>query len=106
MEDAEVPFNMDTIPKCICMQCPVQTQSTCAKEKAEKGKEMMEKAEPGMAPKSEDVPGMYCSTGVAHCKDIDTKQMCICGSCPLWGEFKLPEKNPKGYYCRDGQSKS
>lgn len=102
----KVPLSMDTLKKCICPQCPVQTSSECSKKKMEKAKEMMAsmKGEPKV-PAPEDIAGMYCSTGIAACDDLDFSQMCICGSCPLWDEFNLPSLEPKGYYCRDGVAK-
>jgi hypothetical protein len=51
---------------------------------------------------SNDIPGMYCSTGQAWCDDIDTNQMCICEGCLLWFEYDLGDGKPMGYYCRDG----
>ena len=69
------------------------------RDKMEKAREMMDKA---MTTKPEDVPLLYCASGIATCKDIDTSQMCICGDCPLWEEYNLPSLKPMGYYCRDG----
>jgi len=72
----------------------------------EKAKEMMGDTEKeNMMPSAEDVPGMYCATGIAACKDIDTTQMCTCGNCPLWTEYDLPGGKPMGYFCRDGEAK-
>jgi len=93
----KVPFTVENIKKCICTECPVQNTSQCVKEKMEKAKEMI--------PEPEDIPGLYCATGVAACKDIDTNQMCICGECPLWEEYNLASGKPLGYYCRDGKAK-
>lgn len=100
----KVPLTMDIIKKCICPQCLVQTESKCIKEKMAKTKKMMSQEDAGM-PQASDIPGMYCSTGVAACTDLDYEQMCICGSCPLWDIYSLPELEPKGYYCRDGEAK-
>jgi hypothetical protein len=49
-----------------------------------------------------DVPGVYCGSGKAACDDLDTSQMCICGTCPVWAECDLEYGNPLGYFCRDG----
>ncbi len=105
-ENLKVPFTSENGMKCICSKCPVQTGSDCSKKKMEKMKEMMENPEMAkMMPKPEEVPGLYCSSGIAACKDIDTTQMCICGNCPLWEEYDLPGGKPMGYYCRDGEAK-
>jgi hypothetical protein len=103
--DQRVPFTVENIKKCICTDCPVQNTSRCVKEKMEKTKEMMGSMESGLMPKPEDIPGLYCATGVATCKDIDTSQMCICGDCPLWEKYDLASGELLGYYCRDGKAK-
>lgn len=109
---AKVAFTMENGMKCICSKCPVQGGSPCAQEKIAKMKKTMV-ADPsqGMAaqmampmPAPADVPGLYCSTGKAACTDIDFKQMCICGNCPIWAENKLASGMPMGYFCRDGKS--
>jgi hypothetical protein len=101
----KVPFTVENSMKCICTQCPVQSTSPCVKEKMKKAKEMMKRHESGMMPKPEDVPGLYCASGAATCRDLDTKQMCICGDCPLWEVYRLARGKPLGYYCRDGKTR-
>lgn len=96
--DAKVPLTIDNVDNCICPQCPVQTTSECIKSKTINVKTAMNK----IPLASEDIPGMYCSTGKASCQDIDTNQMCICEGCLLWFEYNLNDGKPKGYYCRDG----
>lgn len=92
--------------KCICGRCPVQTKSQCSKIKMDKLMQTM-KDNPGNKAMAmpEDVPGLYCSGGVAACTDMDLKQMCICGSCPIWEEYKLSGAMPSMYFCRDGEAK-
>jgi hypothetical protein len=60
---------------------------------------------PGAMPKPEDIPGLYCSTGKATCRDLDGKQTCICPRCPVWDGYNLDEGVRMGYFCRDGQAK-
>ncbi len=105
MLDVKVPFTEETIKKCICPQCPVQGKSQCVKNKLGNMKEIMKGIGKGKMPKSGDVPGVYCSTGAAACKDLDTGQMCICGGCPVFGEYNLTGGKPVFYYCRDGMAK-
>jgi hypothetical protein len=50
------------------------------------------------------VPGLYCSTEKAVCKDIDTKQVCRCNKCPIWREYELLDCEPTAYFCRDGKT--
>ena len=92
------PFTASNVKKCICGSCPVQTNSQCVKEKQATVKEALQANPPNTA----DIPGDYCATGVATCKDIDTKQICICGSCPVFTDYQLATHQPMGYYCRDG----
>jgi hypothetical protein len=99
----KVPFNKENAMKCICGNCPVQIQSECSAAKAGKIKEMMEKAEEKMPP-SDEVPGLYCASGIAACEDLETDKVCICMQCPLWAEYDLSSGLPVGYYCRDGEA--
>ena len=97
-----VPFNEENVMKCICGKCPVTKNSKCSKELMEKAHMMMKE---GKKPSKKDIPGLYCASGKAHCKDLAFGEMCICGKCPLWTEYKLPNGMPMGYYCRDGAAK-
>ena len=99
---SKVPFNKENVMKCICGDCPVQVGSQCSKEKMEKAKEIMKKGEE--VSNSDDVPGLYCSSGKASCEDLETDKPCICMQCPLWGEYNLSDGTPMGYYCRDGEA--
>jgi hypothetical protein len=99
--DAKVLLNAANVMKCVCTKCPVQSDSGCVKGKMGGMKEVMTKN----PLQREDIPGMYCSTGTATCKDLDTKQMCMCMSCPIWSEYKLASGKPMGYFCRDGAAK-
>lgn len=97
MSGSKVLFASESVKECICMQCPVQAKSLCAREKSKAAKNLP-------APKPQDVPKLYCSSGKATCKDIDTRQMCICGACPVWHKFKLSGAKPSMYFCRDGSA--
>lgn len=94
----KVAFTVESVKKCICPVCPVQTGSKCVRAKAS-GLTAALKASPL---KAADIPGVYCATGVADCKDLSFKQACICASCPLYPEYKLKGRKPLLYYCRDG----
>lgn len=97
---SKIPFNTTNVTRCVCGKCPVQTKSQCVTDKMTNIKKAL-----SMNPlKREDIPGLYCSTGVATCKDTDTKQGCICGTCPNWTEYKLASGKPAGYFCRDGSA--
>jgi hypothetical protein len=104
--DTKVPFTMEKIMKCVCPQCPVQGNSQCVKDKMEKLPEIMKNSSESKVPKSQEAPGVYCSTGIATCMGLDTKQMCICGGCPIFEEYNLAGRKSKFYYCRDGMAKT
>jgi hypothetical protein len=97
----KVLFNPNNISKCMCPKCPVQSKSQCASGNLATIKASLAKT----ALVREDIPGVYCSTGTATCKDLDPKQTCICGSCAVFGENNLEKGTPLGYFCRDGFAK-
>ncbi len=94
----KVPFTRPNAKKCICWECPVQTDSACIKATAEKMGEVMATKffEPDI------VPGLYCSSGIASCTDIKTDRDCICGGCPVFRLYKLAGGQPIDHYCRNG----
>ncbi len=98
---ARVPFTRPNAKKCICWQCPVQGDSACIKANADKMGEVMSTKffEPDI------VPGLYCSSGVAACRDIDTSRQCICGGCAVYNQFSLGNGSPADHYCRNGAAK-
>ena len=100
ISDPKVSFTTETIRKCICPQCPVQGKSQCVKDKMGNLPKTA-----GKPPAQEDIPGVYCSTGIAVCKDLDTGQLCICGGCQVFEKYNLADEKPMFYYCRDGMVK-
>lgn len=101
--EGKVPGVMENAKICLCMQCPVQTESTCAKSTM-KDSEKLVQAGAGQIKGPADIPKLYCATGIAACKDIDTNQMCICGDCPVWKKYDLQDTSPSMYFCRDGKA--
>ena len=59
----------------------------------------------GMAPKPEDIPGPYCASGVAACKDLDYGKNCSCSICQVFKDFNLSKGKPMSYFCRNGKPK-
>ncbi|MDX9823054.1 MAG: hypothetical protein RBT20_14045 [Syntrophales bacterium] len=97
----KVLFNANNVGQCMWPKCPVQSKSQCAG-----GKLAAIKASAAKTPLvREDIPGVYCSTGTATCKDLDPKQAYICGSCAVFSEYDLGKGTPLGYFCRDGFAK-
>jgi hypothetical protein len=98
---AKVSFSASNVGKCLCPKCPVQSKSQCAGGKLAAIKEALAR-KPLIR---EDIPGVYCSTGTATCKDLDPKQSCLCGGCAVFSHYKLDTGLPAGYFCRDGFAK-
>lgn len=97
----KVPFTTATVGKCMCPKCPVQTKSKCVSGKLATIQDALK-----MSPlKKEDIPGVYCSTGTATCRDLNPKQSCICGSCANFSDYKLAGFKPVGYYCKGGAAR-
>jgi len=97
---SKVEFNLDNLKKCLCPACPVQADSTCAKEKLLKMQEMEDKLS-----NSELVPVLYCASGKTNCTDLDFNQICQCGSCEVWKKNKLEDGEPNFYFCQDGEAR-
>jgi hypothetical protein len=97
----KVPYTQENAMLCMCSKCPVQAESMCFKEKMEKIQAMLQS---GIMPPSEDLPGLYCSSGVAACTDIDVTRMCLCSDCPVWAKYHLADGMPMEDFCRDGKA--
>lgn len=99
--EVKVPFTRQNAKKCVCWECPVQTDSQCIKENSKKMGEVMSTKffEP------EIVPGLYCSSGVGSCKDLDLARSCICGSCEVYHNYRLGSGQPLDHFCKNGNAK-
>lgn len=96
-----IPFTGASVGKCMCPKCPVQGKSQCVAGKVAGIKDAL-KSNPL---RRADIPGVYCSTGTATCTDLNPKQSCICGTCAIYGQYKLASGQPGGYFCRDGSAR-
>ena len=87
------------------MKCAVQIESQCRKDK-QKIMLLMENQDldSPMRMSPDRVPGVYCSTGKALCKDIDTKKVCKCNECPIWKEEELEKRTISRYFCKNGKA--
>jgi len=116
-EEGKVPLNNDVMMKCMCGMCPVQAESVCSRPKIKMMMDMrasmgmrgsgmpsmsMSAAQGQMGemkPKPEELPGPFCSIGVAACKDLDNNKACICNQCQVYKEFSLASGRPVEHFC-------
>jgi hypothetical protein len=97
---AIVPFTMETVGKCKCPVCPVQSESKCVGGL----KNGLSDALLKKPLQKEDVPGAYCATGKATCADLDPQKPCICGTCSIYTEYTLSTGKPGGKFCANGMA--
>ena len=84
-----VEYNRANIDKCWCGQCPVQSDSECAKELYQASLGSKELPPPGK------LAGLYCATGRTPCHDITATNLCNCAACLVWSEHELASN----HYC-------
>ena len=105
----KVPFNIETVSKCICYKCPVQNASTCAKSGIDAGLKIKEAHADSKlrktSPQPKSVSGVYCSSGESPCNDFDFSKICTCPVCEIFSGYKLRKNDPdfiEGFYCGEG----
>ena len=121
-EKPKVELNKDVLTKCQCSKCPVQTESACSRPKIQKAMDLISKMAPSGTempagsmsmqanppememPKPDELPGPYCSIGVAACKDLNVSKACICGTCQVYKDFNLSSGTPAEHFCFNGRA--
>jgi len=105
----KVPFNVDTITKCICYNCPVQANSPCTKKGSDAGLKIKEAHKNNEVskklPQPKSLSGVYCSQGESPCKDLEFNKICTCPVCEIFNGYKLRQNNKdgiEGYFCGQG----
>ena len=116
-KEGKVPLNNDVMMKCMCGTCSVQAESACSRPKIENMMKMKAGMSGGkgeisgmsmsiaqgpmgeMKPNPEDMPGVYCSIGVASCRDLNSNKACICRQCQVYKDFTLKEARPMEHFC-------
>ena len=116
-KEGKVKFSSETIIKCRCAVCPVQFHSDCTRPKKKTRSKFVEVITPEMlqgltreqisevVPDVNELPGPYCASGVAACKDLDFNKMCLCSNCQLFKDFNLASGKPLSYFCKHGRAK-
>lgn len=92
----DVRFTQHNAERCLCYACPVQKDSPCASAKHAAASGFL--GGTGDAPPASEVPGVYCSSGLAVCDDLDFSGMCRCMSCDVYAENGLDQWK----YCQRG----
>jgi hypothetical protein len=107
----KVPFNIDTVSKCICYKCPVQIGSPCAKKGIDEGLKIKEAPADNklkkIIPQPKSVSGVYCSSGESPCNDLDFSKLCTCPVCEIFSTYALRKNNPdfiEGFFCGEGSA--
>src|ERR1035437_5620871 len=100
----KVPYTGSNIKRCRCPQCFVQANSKCVKEKFSGLKNELESLEEVEVLEPQKVPGIYCSTGITTCKDLDFNKQCICYTCPVWDSYELENSKTIIYFCNKGEA--
>ena len=93
----EVAYAQKNAARCRCYGCPVQKDSSCARDKYHAVSGTLATAEP---PAVGGLPGLYCSTWLAICDDLDFSGMCQCMSCAVYAENSLDQWK----YCQRGSA--
>ena len=101
---AKVPYVASNLERCMCSQCPVQSESACALEKMGNFKNETKNLGVGKAPSPQNVPGIYCSAGEAICRDLNSNKECVCKTCAVWKEYDLENAKIIKYYCGSGKA--
>ena len=96
---SKVPVTAANADVCMCIRCPIQTNSSTRDKKSSL------KNAKGIKTGKAMMPGLYCSTGANDYLALDFKQICICESCPVYIEYRLVKGQPTLYFCRDGASR-
>ncbi len=99
--EPKVPFTRPNAKSCICWLCPVQRDSACTRENAS----AMGDAMTARVFTAEVMPGLYCSSGLAVCQDIDVTKSCICRGCDVHKQFQLSDGQPTDHYCERGAAR-
>ena len=83
----------------------VQAESICVDGKKRIMAEIAWSSESGMLFEADRVPGIYCSTGIALCKDLNPRRRCKCRECDVWKEYNLGDGKADIYFCQNGEKK-
>ncbi|MFZ5998285.1 MAG: DUF2769 domain-containing protein [Nitrospirota bacterium] len=99
--ESKVPFTVDNVVKCQCPKCPVQGNSQCAKKLILNIQNTLKKE----SIQPQEIPGLYCSSGISLCGDLNYRNACICGTCSIFNEeYDLAAYGPAGFFCKGGRA--
>ncbi len=102
----KIDFNRENLEKCLCTECPVQSESSCIKDQLK----LMEETghsldiDTGFFLDPKKVPKLYCATGKTRCDDLNFHEECQCINCDVWKEYDLETRGAPGYFCKHGKA--
>lgn len=102
----KINFDELNLQKCLCPNCPVQSENSCVKEqrKAIEENTKTESITSRLLGKHEEVPQLYCSKGKSQCADLKTDKECQCPKCDVWKENDLEVREAPAYFCINGKA--
>jgi hypothetical protein len=94
-----VQYSLESLKKCICPGCPVQTASECIRQSA---RSSVPAILAGEMPPPASAAALYCAAivGRSDCGDFKIDEQCQCPSCEVWVEGCLGAR----YFCAKGSS--
>ena len=102
----KIDFNFENMEKCMCAECPVQSKSSCVKDRIKLIDEIGHSVDldGGYIPDKDVIPKLYCASGKTDCKDLDLHEECQCKNCDIWKEYDLEVREAPAYFCKNGKA--
>lgn len=101
----KIEFTKENLDKCLCIDCPVQSKSSCVKNQIKKIEEINQSdIDSGFMVGLDNVPQLYCATGKTNCTDLYTHEECQCKQCDVWKENDLEVRGAPAYFCINGRA--
>jgi len=102
----KIDFNPENIEKCLCAECPVQSNSSCVRYQLKMMEEIGHSIDldSGSILDPEKVPKLYCAKGKSICEDLNLHEECQCKNCKIWREYDLEVRGTPVYFCKNGKA--
>ena len=102
----KIDFDQDSMEKCLCSGCPVQSSNPCVKDQMKIIEEVGHSVDidSGFILDQEKIPKVYCAHGKTKCEDLNYHEECQCIKCQVWKEYDLEVREAPGYFCKNGKA--